>query len=62
MVGVDDPNADVPDRPVVVDESGMTDDEKDFWEWFTGKLDRVKDWWDELVGSGKVQTEGGGSE
>jgi hypothetical protein len=59
MIGVDDPYADVPKRPVVGDESGMTDDEKDFWEWFKGKLDGVKDWWGELVGSEKVKTEGG---
>jgi hypothetical protein len=41
------------DRPVVPDESGLTDEEKDFWEWFTGKLNGIKDWFGELTGGEK---------
>ena len=29
---------------MVGDESGMTDEEKDFWHWFKDKLDGIKEW------------------
>lgn len=51
LIGVDPPEPPVPARPVVSDESGMTRDEKTFWEWFKGKMDGVKGWIGELVGS-----------
>ncbi|KAF4629367.1 hypothetical protein G7Y89_g8777 [Cudoniella acicularis] len=58
MVGVDpvtgDSNA---DRPVVPG-SGMSEEEKDFLSWFQGKLDEVKEWWGDVVGS-KGKGEGG---
>ena len=56
VVGVDHPDAPV-DRPVVGDESGMTDEEKDFWHWFKDKLDGIKEW---LSGAkGEVQEDNG---
>jgi hypothetical protein len=51
MVGVDPADEDNVDRPVVPDESGMTEDEKNFWEWITDKLNEAKGWFGELVGS-----------
>jgi predicted AlkP superfamily pyrophosphatase or phosphodiesterase len=53
MIGVDPADEVNVDRPVVPDESGMTEDEKDFWEWITDKLDKAKGWFGELIGSGK---------
>jgi hypothetical protein len=49
MIGVDPADDVNVDRPVVGDESGMTDEEKDFWEWITGKLEGLKGWFGELV-------------
>lgn len=63
MVGVDtpedleDPNV---DRPVVEDESGKTEDEKKWWEWFKGQLDDFKGWVSGLAhGNGKNETQEG---
>lgn len=53
MIGVDPADEASVDRPVIPDESEMTEDEKNFWEWFKHKLDGWKGWFDELVGSGK---------
>ena len=60
MVGVDPSDEPNVDRPVVGDESGMTEDEKDFWEWITGKLEGLKGWFGELVHSdnGEGEDEG----
>lgn len=38
------------DRPVVGDESEMTEDEKTFWEWLQGKLDGWKVWLEGVTG------------
>jgi hypothetical protein len=51
MVGIDPADEGSPDRPVIPDESEMTDDEKTFWEWFHSKLDELKEWFGEIVGS-----------
>jgi hypothetical protein len=51
MVGVDPADEVNVDRPVIPDESEMTEDEKNFWEWFKDKLDKAKGWFGELVGS-----------
>jgi len=48
LVGVDPPEPE-PTRPVVPDESEMTEEEKNFWEWFKSRLDKVKGWFGELV-------------
>lgn len=53
LVGVDPTDEINVDRPVVADESEMTEEEKDFWEWFAGKLEGIKGWFGELVGGGK---------
>lgn len=53
MVGVDPADDVNVDRPVVPDESEMTQEEKDFWEWFKERLDKVKGWFGELVSSDK---------
>ncbi|KAE8446453.1 hypothetical protein EG329_011916 [Mollisiaceae sp. DMI_Dod_QoI] len=53
MVGVDPADEVNVDRPVIPDESEMTQEEKDFWEWFKEKLDKVKGWFGELVSSDK---------
>lgn len=52
LVGVDpvDDDASI-DRPVVEDESGMSSEEKSFWEWFKAKLDGIKGWVASLGGS-----------
>jgi hypothetical protein len=57
VVGVDPVEEVNVDRPVVGDESGMTDEEKDFWEWFKEKLDGIKGWVGGLVG-GKKEVDG----
>ncbi|KAG9231577.1 alkaline-phosphatase-like protein [Amylocarpus encephaloides] len=38
---LDEPNV---DRPVVGDDSTLTEEEKSFWSWFQDKLDKVKGW------------------
>jgi predicted AlkP superfamily pyrophosphatase or phosphodiesterase len=53
MIGVDPADEVNVDRPVVPDESGMTEDEKNFWEWLTDKLDKAKGWFGELLGGDK---------
>lgn len=53
MVGVDPTDEGSPERPVISDESEMTKDEKTFWEWFNSKLDKLKGWFGEIVGSDK---------
>ncbi|KAL5325226.1 hypothetical protein ACEPPN_006350 [Leptodophora sp. 'Broadleaf-Isolate-01'] len=58
LVGVDPPEPE-PERPVVPDESEMTDEEKDFWAWFKSRLDKVKGWFGGLV-KGEGDGEGGG--
>lgn len=57
MIGVDSPagleDSNI-DRPVVGDDSGMTQDEKDWWAWFKGQLDDFKGWISDLThGNGK---------
>jgi hypothetical protein len=65
MVGVDTPDNPVGDdpnvdRPVVDDESGMTEEEKNWWEWFKGELDNLKGWIGGFVQSdGKNETQAG---
>lgn len=60
MVGVS-PTDDTPvDRPVVPDESGMTEDEKDFWEWFKDELNKAKGWLAGLAGGSKESEKEGG--
>ncbi|PQE30137.1 type I phosphodiesterase nucleotide pyrophosphatase protein [Rutstroemia sp. NJR-2017a WRK4] len=65
MVGVDTPDNPVGDdtnvdRPVVEDESGMTEEEKNWWEWFKGELDDLKGWIGGFVQSGgKNETQAG---
>lgn len=61
LVGVDtpedlnDPNI---DRPVVEDESSMTEDAKNWWLWFKGQLDDFKGWVSDLShGHGKNGTQ-----
>ncbi|CZS91545.1 related to nucleotide diphosphatase [Rhynchosporium graminicola] len=49
LVGVDEPVPET-ERPVVNDESKMTDKEKTFWKWFKDRLDKVKGW---FAGKGK---------
>ncbi|CZR63656.1 related to nucleotide diphosphatase [Phialocephala subalpina] len=49
LVGVDPADEVNVDRPTVADESEMTQEEKDFWEWFKDKLDGIKGWFGELV-------------
>lgn len=49
MVGVDPTDETHIDRPVVQDESEMTDEEKTFWEWFKKKMDKLKGWFGEIV-------------
>ncbi|KAH7310972.1 alkaline-phosphatase-like protein [Rhexocercosporidium sp. MPI-PUGE-AT-0058] len=59
LVGVDPPEPE-PERPVVPDESEMTDEEKDFWAWFKSRLDRVKGWFGDLVkGDGEKEGQSG---
>ncbi|KUJ08193.1 Phosphodiest-domain-containing protein [Mollisia scopiformis] len=53
MVGVDPIDDTNVDRPVVPDESEMTQEEKDFWEWFKAKLDGLKGWFGELLSGDK---------
>jgi hypothetical protein len=53
MIGVDPAEEANVDRPVVSDESGMTEDEKNFWKWFTDKLDKAKGWFGGFFGSDK---------
>lgn len=53
MVGVDAPEEPLPDRPVVPDESQMTEDEKDFWHWFKDRLDKIKGWFGKVAGDEK---------
>jgi predicted AlkP superfamily pyrophosphatase or phosphodiesterase len=53
MVGVDPADVVSPDRPVVSDEGQMTPEEKNFWDWFNSRLDKLKGWFGELVGSDK---------
>jgi hypothetical protein len=53
MIGVNPTDDASVDRPVVSDESGMTEDEKDFWEWFKDKLDKAKGWLAGLTGGKK---------
>ena len=64
LIGIDPPEDASVDRPVATDESGMTEEEKDFWEWVTGKLGDIKGWFGELVGSteGGNGTEAGGED
>ncbi|PQE25148.1 type I phosphodiesterase nucleotide pyrophosphatase protein [Rutstroemia sp. NJR-2017a BVV2] len=65
MVGVDTPDNPAEDdtnvdRPVVEDESGMTEEEKNWWEWFKGELDDLKGWIGGFVQSGgKNETQAG---
>ncbi|RDW66947.1 phosphodiest-domain-containing protein [Coleophoma crateriformis] len=54
MVGVDPTEDSNVDRPVVSDESEMTDEEKSFWEWLEGKLDGWKVWLGGLGGKGNA--------
>jgi hypothetical protein len=51
MIGVNPTDDTSVERPVVPDESGMTDDEKNFWEWFKDKIDKAKGWLSGLTGS-----------
>ncbi|PBP15704.1 Phosphodiest-domain-containing protein [Diplocarpon rosae] len=51
IVGVDPPALPFPERPVVADESTVTQDEQDFWAWFNERLDKMKGWFGGL-GSG----------
>ncbi|PMD63211.1 nucleotide pyrophosphatase family protein [Hyaloscypha bicolor E] len=53
MIGVNPTDDASVDRPVVSDESSMTEDEKDFWEWFKDKLDKAKGWLAGLTGGKK---------
>jgi hypothetical protein len=53
MIGVNPTDDASVDRPVVSDESGMTEDEKNFWEWFKDKLDKAKGWLAGLTGGKK---------
>ena len=59
MIGVDPAEEASVDRPVIPDESEMTEDEKNFWEWFKDKLDGWKGWFGEVVGGGKDAGEKG---
>jgi hypothetical protein len=53
FVGVDPAEEVNVDRPVVGDESGLTDDEKTLWEWLTGKLEDAKTWLAGITGGDK---------
>lgn len=67
MVGVDIPEEDGGeegevinvDRPVVEDESEMTADEKNFWEWFKETFGAVKGWVASLGKGGDEDKEDG---
>ena len=49
VVGVDPTDEDNVDRPVVEDESEMTEEEKNFWEWITAQLEGIKGWFGEFL-------------
>ncbi len=59
LVGVDPVSEE--DKPVAEDKGSMTDDEKDqkdeqdFWDYFFGKLDGLKDWFGNLVSGVKEE-------
>ncbi|RFU32419.1 hypothetical protein B7463_g3912, partial [Scytalidium lignicola] len=58
LVGVDPVDDTAVDRPVVEDESEMTEEKKSFWEWVKAKVDHLKGWVAELVNSEEDKDKG----
>ncbi|EPE29421.1 Alkaline phosphatase-like protein [Glarea lozoyensis ATCC 20868] len=54
MVGVDTPEDANVDRPVVGDDSVVSEEEKNFWSWFTDEINKAKGWFSDIVGHGEV--------
>jgi hypothetical protein len=55
VVGVDTPEDANVDRPVVGDDSIVSEEEKSFWSWFTDELDKAKGWFSDIVGHGEAK-------
>jgi hypothetical protein len=54
MVGVDTPEDANVDRPVVGDDSVVSEEEKNFWSWFTDEINKAKGWFSDIVGHGEA--------
>jgi len=59
MVGVDPAEDTGVERPVVPDESGLSEEDKNFLQWFREKLDGIKGWFGKLTGSKEQDEEQG---
>ena len=55
FVGVDPAEEPNVDRPVVGDESTVSEEEKNFWQWLTDKLDKAKGWVSNITGHGEAK-------
>jgi hypothetical protein len=54
MVGVDTPEDANVDRPVVGDDSVVSEEEKSFWSWFTDEISKAKGWFSNITGHGEA--------
>lgn len=54
LVGVDPAEEPNVDRPVVGDDSTVSEEEKSFWQWLTDKLDKAKGWVSNITGHGEA--------
>jgi hypothetical protein len=54
MVGVDAPEDANVDRPVIGDDSVVSEEEKSFWSWFTDEMNKAKGWFSNIAGHGEA--------